>query len=75
MWDHTRSASRTNISTRGLYVFTHTSALGNTPAASLLDMIKTARATEGAPRAWTDYHVSVPDLSALPAGISIDGLC
>lgn len=74
MWDHTRSASRTNISTRGLYVFTHTSSLGNAPAASLLDTIKTTRTTEGAPRAWTDYHVSVPDLSALPAGISLDQL-
>lgn len=53
MWDHTRSASRTNISTRGLYVFTHASSLGNAPAASLLDMIKATRTTERAPRAWT----------------------
>lgn len=63
MWDHTRSASRTNITTRGLYVFSHSSALGNAPASTLIDSISIEKATDTAPRSWNDYTVALPETS------------
>ena len=40
MFDHDRSAAKGEMTTRGLYVFQHDTALGNAPAHDLLDRIK-----------------------------------
>lgn len=74
MWDHTRSASRTNIATRGLYVFTHSNALGNAQAGALVEQIHVKKTKDGAPRSWSDYEVTTPPPDALPPGITLTTL-
>jgi CRISPR-associated protein Csd2 len=71
MFDSARSASRGMMSTRGLYVFRHTSALGKAPAHTLFDSVHVTR-REGveSPRSFSDYTVDVHE-SALPAGVEL----
>lgn len=71
MWDLDRSASRGSTACRGLYVFSHDSALGNAPAHTLLERVSLRR-REGvnAPRAFHDYEVSVRDAD-LPSGVTL----
>jgi CRISPR-associated protein Csd2 len=60
MWDTDRSASRGMMACRGLYIFTHTSSLGDAPAHKLLDRVAVDRRAEVvAPRSFHDYTVSV----------------
>ena len=60
MWDLDRSASRGMMACRGLYIFSHTSSLGDAPAHSLLDRVAVDRhADVVAPRSFHDYTVSV----------------
>jgi CRISPR-associated protein Csd2 len=49
MFEHDRSAARGEMSTRGLYLFRHESALGNAPAHMLFDTIRVAPVAEGRP--------------------------
>lgn len=71
MFEHDRSAARGEMSTRGLYVFEHESALGNARAHSLFERVKVdLTKTAGPPRAFGDYSVTV-DASDLPAGVSL----
>lgn len=58
MFEHDRSASRGEMTTRGLYVFKHDSELGNAHAHALFEHIRIQRA-EGveAPRNFSDYTV------------------
>ncbi|HXK33092.1 MAG TPA: type I-C CRISPR-associated protein Cas7/Csd2 [Dehalococcoidia bacterium] len=74
MWDLDRSSSRGLMALRGLYVFTHDSKLGNAPAHALFDRVSVRR-NEGveAPRAFTDYTVTVDDAS-LPQGVTLTRL-
>lgn len=72
MFEHDRSASRGEMSTRGLYVFEHASELGNAHAHSLFDRVS-ARKKVDVPRNFTDYEVSVND-SAMPGGVSLSRL-
>lgn len=73
-WDLDRSASRGEMSCRGLYVFSHESNLGNAPAHTLFERIQIDRkARVEAPRTFKDYTVSVDD-AALPAGVSLTRL-
>lgn len=77
MWDVDRSAARGMMATRGLYVFSHESPLGNAPAHRLFDTIGVQR-LDGveAPRSFKDYGVSAPpagDLSDFP-GVSLNRL-
>jgi CRISPR-associated protein Csd2 len=62
MFEHDRSAARGQMSTRGLYVFKHGTALGNAPAHSLFDRID-VRKKDGvdAPRHFFDYIVTVDE--------------
>jgi CRISPR-associated protein Csd2 len=62
MWDFDRSASRGMMATRGLYVFTHDSALGNAPAHRQLESVRVARrdGVETA-RDFGDYEVTIDD--------------
>ena len=70
MFDLDRSAARGLMSTRGLYVFKHESKLGNASAQPLFESIsvKRQRGVES-PRAFSDYMVTTPDPTALPAGV------
>lgn len=71
MFDHDRSAARGTMTTRGLYVFSHTSAFGNAPAHRLTERVHVDRATdtEAPPRTFGDYTVSFDD-DELPAGVT-----
>jgi CRISPR-associated protein Csd2 len=67
MFEHDRSASRGEMTTRGLYVFEHHSKLGNAHAHALFDRIRVKRITD-VPRGFSDYEVGVDD-NDLPAGV------
>ena len=62
MWDLDRSASRGMVATRGLYVFSHGSKLGNAPAHELFDRIEVRLAEDvDVPRSFGDYEVKIDD--------------
>lgn len=71
LFDFDRSAARTGMVVRGLYVFSHESNLGNAPAHTLFERI-TMNQVE-TPRKFTDYTVTVDD-AALPAGVTLTRL-
>ena len=71
MFDHDRSASRGEMSTRGLYVFKHNSELGNASATSLLDRVKVKRNSDvEVARCFNDYQVDVVE-SSWPDGVEL----
>lgn len=74
MWDLDRSAARGLMACRGLYVFTHEGKFGNAPAHALFDRIG-VRLVDGvqAPRAFTDYRVTIDD-GNLPVGVTLTRL-
>jgi len=63
MFEHDRSAARGMMATRGLYVFEHSTALGNAPAYALFDRITVERKNtlSGPARSFEDYVVNVND--------------
>lgn len=71
MFEHDRSAARGQMSTRGLYVFKHATALGNAPAHALFDrvVVKKKDGVE-APRNFSDYTVTL-DETKLPENVTI----
>lgn len=71
MFDHDRSASRGEMSPRGLYVFKHDSELGNAPATKLLEMVQVAKNSDNPARQFSDYTVSI-DKEAVPQGVTLD---
>lgn len=75
MWDLDRSAARGLMACRGLYVFSHESALGNAPAHALFDLITVERTEGGAEvaRSFSDYRVWV-DEAGLPEGVELHKL-
>lgn len=71
MWDIDRSSSRGLMATRGLFVFTHTNALGDAPAQSLFERVRVERRTDvQAPRAFDDYAVTVDEVD-LPGSVTL----
>lgn len=70
-WDIDRSASRGMLALRGLYVFTHSSSLGNAHAHRLFAHInpQLAKGVQ-VPRCFTDYDITV-DAAALPDGVTL----
>lgn len=71
MFEHDRSAARGQMSTRGLYVFKHGTALGNVPAHSLFDRISVRKKDSvDAPRHFSDYVVTVDE--KLPENVSLE---
>lgn len=70
MFDHDRSASRGEMTARGLKVYRHADRLGSTPAKALLDRVTVARApgSTGPARSFGDYVVSW-NRDGLPAGV------
>jgi CRISPR-associated protein Csd2 len=75
MWDIDRSASRGLMCTRGLYVFEHSSMLGNAPAHELFDLIQIpALGPDAAPRAFANYFSDsrIPiNAAAVPEGVTL----
>ena len=75
MWDLDRSASRGLSACRGLYVFSHSSALGNAPAHKLLGLIRPERkANVAVARSFEDYQPIEIDPSKLPEGVTLTRL-
>lgn len=71
MFEHDRSASRGEMTLRGLHVFSHADAFGSAPAQALFDRITVTPVAVGRPpRAFSDYQVQV-DSSDLPAGVTL----
>ena len=73
MFDVDRSAARGLMSPQKLIVFKHDSVLGNAPANKLFDLVKIEKKSEGAPRSFNDYEVTI-DKSNLPAGVTVEEL-
>jgi CRISPR-associated protein Csd2 len=62
MFEHDRSAARGMMATRGLYVFEHSSKMGNTQAHELFDRITVKQKdTSKAARSFADYEVTIND--------------
>lgn len=76
MWEIDRSASRGMMATRGLYVFEHSSMLGNAPAHELFDLIETKPlGTDAAPRSFADYRANVVIKNeSVPNGVTLHRL-
>ncbi|MEI2781409.1 MAG: type I-C CRISPR-associated protein Cas7/Csd2 [Candidatus Competibacter sp.] len=71
MFEHDHSAARGQMTTRGLYVFEHATALGNAPAHRLFERIAVnLRDPAGTPRGFEDYAVKV-DTDGLPEGVNL----
>lgn len=74
MWDLDRSSARGLMACRGLYIFTHASALGEAPAHELFERIRiSGRSGVAAARSFHDYQIEVAD-SSLPSGIKLSQL-
>jgi CRISPR-associated protein Csd2 len=71
MWDLDRSASRGQTACRGLYVFSHDSALGNAPSHQLFKRIQVPGV--GVARSFEQYKVHINDQN-LPNGITLTRL-
>ena len=72
MFDVDRSAARGLMSTQKLIVFRHDSVLGNAPANKLFDLVQIEKKTDGAPRSFKDYEVTIT--SEIPSGIKVEEL-
>jgi CRISPR-associated protein Csd2 len=72
MFEHDRSATRGQMSARGLYVFKHASALGNAPSHTVQALVKVTR-KPGVVRSFVDFVVSPHEeiASALPADVQL----
>jgi len=71
MFDHDRSASRGEMSARGLYVFKHSNELGNAPASTLFELITVKKKdTVEVTRNFSDYQISI-DTDNVPTGIEL----
>ena len=73
MFDVDRSAARGLMSAQKLIVFKHDSVLGNAPANKLFDLVKVEKVSDGAPRSFSDYKVTI-DRDAVPANVTIEEL-
>jgi len=71
LWTLDHSASRGLMACRGLYVFSHSSALGTAPAQDLFSLIHVGRTDDHiAPRHFADYAVTVRT-DQLPSGVTL----
>ena len=60
MFEHDRSAARGLMTTRGLYIFEHESAMGNAQAHELFERVNAKLKDESKPsRSFSDYNVTV----------------
>ncbi|ABD12701.1 CRISPR-associated protein, Csd2 family [Frankia casuarinae] len=70
MFDHDRSATRGEMATRGLYVFSHHNAFGVAPAHTLSARITARKISAGEPRSFGDYKIDVDDAD-LPDDVAL----
>ncbi len=73
MFDHDHSAARGLMALRGLYVFEHQSALGNSPAHELFEKITVERAPDSQDkpaRSFKDFVVKIE--GNIPTGITLN---
>jgi CRISPR-associated protein Csd2 len=74
MFDMDRSAARGLMCARGLYIFRHSSTLGEAPAHKLFERVKvTPKPGVESPRSFDDYTVAV-DEADLPPGVTLSSL-
>jgi len=57
MFEHDHSAARGLMSTRGLIIFEHKTALGSENASNLFERVDCKRTTEGSARNFSDYEI------------------
>lgn len=70
LFEHDHSASRGKMASRKLFVFEHSTALGNAPSHVLFDKIRVERKADVAvPRQFEDYEVSVD--ADIPQGVTL----
>ncbi|MFE7226102.1 type I-C CRISPR-associated protein Cas7/Csd2 [Nocardioides sp. NPDC057577] len=73
MFEVTRSAARPDVAVRNLFVFSHSSALGNAPAKKLFDTVKITKVTDAeVPTTSADYAITPPAEGDVPAGVSLE---
>jgi CRISPR-associated protein Csd2 len=73
MWDYDRSAARGMMSCRGIYIFSHSSSLGNAPAHALFEGLQIERAGPASvARQFSDYKVDYT--KPLPEGVELNVL-
>ena len=66
--DH--SAARGEMNVRGLYIFEHSTALGNAPASDLFEKINVEKKNPSTPaRSFDDYSVKIDE--SMPQGVSL----
>ena len=72
MFEHDRSASRGEMTTRKLVIFKHADKLGNAPAHTLFDRVSITRSgdTSAPPRKFSDYSITV-DKQNLSSGVEV----
>lgn len=68
MFEHDHSAARGKMCMRKLYIFKHSSVLGDCPSHILFDKIQT-RQLAAVPRKYEDYEISVDE--NLPEGVEL----
>jgi CRISPR-associated protein Csd2 len=74
MFDMDRSAARGLMCARGLYIFKHSSTLGEAPAHKLFERVKVMpKPGIESPRSFDDYTVTV-DEAGLPTGVTLSSL-
>lgn len=69
MFENDHSAARGKMCMRKLYIFKHDNVLGNCPSSLLFDKISIKEAVEHAPRAFSDYEITVDN--NMPEGVEL----
>jgi len=72
MFDHDHSAARGKMNARKLFVFKHSSVLGNAPAHRLFDLVKVNRKENDSKpaRSFSDYEITLD--RNLPEGVALE---
>lgn len=75
MFEHDRSAARGLMSTKALFVFEHSDALGNAPAYKLFETVQIARtgSSDAPARAFSDYTVTI-DRESIPQNVKLHSM-
>ena len=71
MFEHDRSAARGKMATRKLFIFEHSTAIGNAHAHELFDAITVRRVNPDKPaRSINDYIIEV-DQDSIPENVTL----
>ena len=69
MFEHDHSAARGKMATRKLFIFEHSSKLGNAQAHVLFNTVQVSKLSEKPARSFSDYEITM-DIDAVPDGVS-----